>query len=133
MSAITAEVKTIFGKALAIRSDADRVVYLNEACQGNSQLRAEVESRGDEGAGIITRLRLVLLRVPQTGPAGTGDAKSRVAPADGATGLPRGAQGDGDPRGDDAALRRFHAEAADLLGIPAAAPKPEKREHNDSE
>ncbi len=39
-----ADVKTIFGKALEIRSLAERQAYLEQACGGDPRLRAEVES-----------------------------------------------------------------------------------------
>jgi serine/threonine-protein kinase len=39
-----AEVKSIFGEAVEIRSPAERAAYLDQACGGDSRLRAEVES-----------------------------------------------------------------------------------------
>src|SRR4029450_5706192 len=36
-------VKSIFGRALDMQSPAQRASYLDEACQGNAALRAEVE------------------------------------------------------------------------------------------
>src|SRR5439155_2294506 len=39
-----ADVKSIFGKAIELRSPAERNAYLDEACGGDAQLRAVVES-----------------------------------------------------------------------------------------
>jgi serine/threonine-protein kinase len=44
MAAMSGDVKSIFGAALAMASAADRAAYLNEACQGDPSKRAEVES-----------------------------------------------------------------------------------------
>jgi serine/threonine protein kinase len=44
MAASVADIKSIFGKALELRSAAERAAYLEQACQGDSRLRAEVES-----------------------------------------------------------------------------------------
>jgi eukaryotic-like serine/threonine-protein kinase len=44
MGATTADIKSIFGKALALRSPAEQAAYLEEACGNNPRLRAEVES-----------------------------------------------------------------------------------------
>ena len=38
------DLKSIFGHALAIAAPADREAYLDQACAGNSGLRAEVEA-----------------------------------------------------------------------------------------
>jgi len=38
------ELKTIFTSALQRRSPSDREAYLNEACAGNPDLRAQVEA-----------------------------------------------------------------------------------------
>src|SRR5215471_15473770 len=44
MAASVADIKSIFGKALELRSATERAAYLEQACQGDSRLRAEVES-----------------------------------------------------------------------------------------
>ena len=43
MTAENPEVKTIFGKALAIESPEERSEFLDQACGENATLRAEVE------------------------------------------------------------------------------------------
>ena len=43
MSESREHVKTIFGKALEIRSEDERAKYLDQACAGDESLRAEVE------------------------------------------------------------------------------------------
>jgi WD40 repeat protein/serine/threonine protein kinase len=44
MAASVADIKSIFGKALELRLATERAAYLEQACQGDSGLRAEVES-----------------------------------------------------------------------------------------
>ena len=44
MSVSKDEVKAIFGRALDIESADDRAKYLDEACRGADQLRAEVDA-----------------------------------------------------------------------------------------
>jgi serine/threonine protein kinase len=51
------DVKSIFGRALEIKSLASRAAYLDEACRGNAALRAEVEGllAADDRAGQFMR------------------------------------------------------------------------------
>src|SRR5947209_11755182 len=59
MGATTADVKSIFGKALDLPSPAERAAYLDEACGDNSRLRAEVESllkAGQQAGGFFDGL-----------------------------------------------------------------------------
>jgi serine/threonine protein kinase/tetratricopeptide (TPR) repeat protein len=53
MGGSIADLKSIFGRALEIRSNAEREAYLDQACGGEAELRAEVESllQAQEGAG----------------------------------------------------------------------------------
>jgi serine/threonine protein kinase len=53
MTGRVVDIKSIFGKALELSSARARAAYLDQACQGNPHLRAEVESllRAREGAG----------------------------------------------------------------------------------
>src|SRR5262245_57553494 len=44
MADTVADVKSIFGKALELSTPEDRAAYLDQACGGDSRLRAEVES-----------------------------------------------------------------------------------------
>ena len=44
MGGSIADLKSIFGNALEIRSPAQRQAYLDQACAGNAALRAEVEA-----------------------------------------------------------------------------------------
>src|SRR5262245_59737585 len=44
MAESVADVKSIFGRALEIRSPAEREAYLDQACGGDPQLRTEIES-----------------------------------------------------------------------------------------
>jgi WD40 repeat protein/serine/threonine protein kinase len=44
MTASVGDLKSIFGKALELSSASERAAYLDQACQGDSCLRAEVES-----------------------------------------------------------------------------------------
>ena len=53
MATDTPDVKAIFGKALEIESAADRSAYLDEACGGKPDLRAE--DRGPIKGPIIKR------------------------------------------------------------------------------
>src|SRR3954449_8981453 len=43
MSTVTGTPETIFGKAIEIASPQDRSLFLDQACQGNAELRREVE------------------------------------------------------------------------------------------
>ena len=55
-----ADVKSIFGKALELRSAAERDAYLAQTYGGDSQLRAEVESllqAESEAGGFFDELR----------------------------------------------------------------------------
>jgi WD40 repeat protein/serine/threonine protein kinase len=56
MAAPVADIKSIFGKALELRSAIERAAYLEQACQGDLRLRAEVESllqAGQEAANFL--------------------------------------------------------------------------------
>jgi serine/threonine protein kinase/WD40 repeat protein len=44
MSAAGADVKSIFGQAMALSSPEERAAFLQQACAGNPELRAEIES-----------------------------------------------------------------------------------------
>jgi serine/threonine protein kinase/tetratricopeptide (TPR) repeat protein len=44
MNTVTSEVKSIFGQALAIDITEERIAYLDKACNGDAELRAEVDS-----------------------------------------------------------------------------------------
>jgi len=63
------DVKSIFGRALAISSATERAGYLEQACRGDPALRAEVESllAALEGAGDF-------LKQPAAGPGATVDS-----------------------------------------------------------
>src|SRR3989441_8777811 len=59
MGATTADVKSIFGKALDLPAPAERAAYLDEACGDNARLRAEVESllkAGQQAGGFFKAL-----------------------------------------------------------------------------
>src|SRR2546425_1019016 len=59
MGATTADVKSIFGKALDLPAPAERAAYLDEACGDNARLRAEVESllkAGQQAGGFFEGL-----------------------------------------------------------------------------
>lgn len=43
MPDIHEKAKTVFGRALAMNSADEQAKYLNEACDGNTSLRVEVE------------------------------------------------------------------------------------------
>ena len=51
MGGSIADLKSIFGNALEIRSPAQRQAYLERACAGNAGLRAEVEALLEASAG----------------------------------------------------------------------------------
>jgi WD40 repeat protein/serine/threonine protein kinase len=51
MSAARPDIKSIFGKAVALSSDAERLAYLQQACDGDTALRAEIEALLDAHAG----------------------------------------------------------------------------------
>src|SRR5262249_14763648 len=53
MDAIRADVKSIFGQAMALSSPEERAAYLQEACADDPELRAEIESllQADRDAG----------------------------------------------------------------------------------
>src|SRR5262245_56528620 len=59
MGTNTADVKSIFGKAMDLQSPAERAAYLDEACGANARLRDEVESllkAGQEARGFFEGL-----------------------------------------------------------------------------
>ena len=53
MGATRADVKSIFGHAMALSSPAERAAYLQQACAGDTELQAEIESllQADKQAG----------------------------------------------------------------------------------
>jgi hypothetical protein len=44
MAVSVADIKSIFGKALELSSASERAAYLEQVCQGDPRLRAEVDS-----------------------------------------------------------------------------------------
>ncbi len=59
MAATQANIKSIFGQAMALSSLEERAAYLRQACAGDPQLRAEIESllQADQNAGSFLRER----------------------------------------------------------------------------
>src|SRR5262245_17100932 len=55
MSDSIADIKSIFGKALELHAPEERAAYLEQACGGDSHLRAEVESllHAQSGAAVF--------------------------------------------------------------------------------
>jgi serine/threonine protein kinase len=59
MNAARADIKSIFGKAMALSSAGERLAYLQQACEGDTELRAEIESlleaHGEAGSFLDER------------------------------------------------------------------------------
>jgi tetratricopeptide (TPR) repeat protein len=75
MNTTPADAKSIFGQALGLPSPAEQAAYLDAACGGNPQLRAEVEAllEAHQEAGSFLKDR-------GTSPAATVDERLREAP-----------------------------------------------------